>query len=80
MRFCDTIICACSILKDDTTQKLIKDSKKMPVYCVVKFLRDFAASHSIKFRVVKSKMHGADGWNKKLKDNQNNANEIVSLI
>lgn len=72
--FCDTIVCACSVLNVAPTPKY------KPVNCVIKFLRNFAASHSIKFRVVESKLHGADGWNKKLKDDKNIANDIVSLV
>ena len=72
--FCDTIVCACSVLHAAPT------AKYKPVNCVIKFLRDFAASNSILFRVIHSNPHGKDGWNKKLKDDETIANEIVSLI
>lgn len=60
LSFCDTIVCACSKVKDTIT-----DPKKKPINCVIKFLKDYSTSRNITFCVIQSNRYGGD-WDIKI--------------
>ncbi|MBO7598173.1 MAG: hypothetical protein J6T70_14130 [Bacteroidales bacterium] len=75
LRFCDTVICACSILAGVTTPSM------KPANCVAKFIIDYVKTvGSITFYVLSTVSCTKKGWKKKIATDTVIANQIVSLI